>query len=241
MKGIKDKYAKKWGLADDQWQEMSFTIVNPTGVDTTIDFFDPQRANTLNYPTTPTNGELYITGDTNINFAVRDAFNSPFWVDRMYFYANNRRNFNQTFFKLTKDANGNFCEEPITPNLSVSTMQFQSGIGMVKYPNKSLILGINQWFKGLFIRANSNITIIFVYQQLEKSYLLSSSKNADLYPHKDFDDSVNRRNPIQKFKLEDLNNIMPLNNGEFEITPFSISNFNNMLLNESNKIKNIKE
>jgi hypothetical protein len=34
---------------------------------------------------------------------------------------------------------------------------------------------------------------------------------------------------------------MPLNNGEFEITPFSISNFNNILLNQSNKINNIKE
>jgi YVTN family beta-propeller protein len=192
-------------------------------------FFQPQTAT------------LYITGDTNYNFAVRDGFNNPFWVDRMYFYSQNADNFNQTFFKVTKDANGNFCEECNTPSLSVSMMQFQSGIGMVKYPNKSLVLGINQWFKDLLIKAQSQITMIFVYQQLEKSYLLSASKNADLYFNKGFDDSVNRRNPIQKFKLEDLNNIMPLNNGEFEITPFSVSNFNNILLNQSNKINSIKE
>lgn len=184
---------------------------------------------------------LYITGDTNYNFAVRDGFNSPFWVDRIYFYSQNTLNFNQTFFKVTKDANGNFEEEPNVPSLSVSMMQFQSGIGMVRYPNKSLVLGINQWFRNLLIKANSQLTIIFVYQQLEKSYLLSASKNADLYVDRDFDDSVNRKNPIQKFKLEDLNNIMPLNNGDYEIVPFSISNFNNILLNESKKLKDVSK
>lgn len=192
-------------------------------------FFQPQTAT------------LYITGDTNYNFAVRDGFNSPFWVDRLYFYSQNVPNFNQTFFKVTKDANGNFEEEPNVPSLSVSMMQFQSGIGMVKYPNKSLVLGINQWFKNILIKAQSQLTIIFVYQQLEKSYLLSSSKNADLYLNRDFDDSVNRRNPIQKFKLEDLKDIMPLNNGDYEIVPFSISNFNNMLLKESNKLKDVSK
>lgn len=199
---------------------------------------DLQDVNVFFQPQTAT---LYITGDSNYNFVVRDGFNSPYWVDRMYFYSQNVPNFNQTFFKVTKDANGNFEEEPNVPSLSVSTMQFQSGIGIVKYPNKSLVLGINQWFKGLLIKAQSQITIIFVYQQLEKSYLLSASKNADLYIDRDFDDSVNRRNPIQKFKLEDLNDIMPLNNGDYEIVPFSISNFNNILLNESNKLKDVSK
>jgi len=170
----------------------------------------------------------YIGGSTNYNFFVRNGLYNPYWVRRIYYYSDNSVNFNQTFFQTTKDANGNQCFEPKTPSLSVGTMQFQNGIGMLDFPIEDgkapLILGINQWFTGLRVEPNSNIKIILIYQEIDKSKLLSSIADDN------FDDFVNKFNQPQKVSERQVleNNIMPLN--AESVKPFDLGDFNQLLL-----------
>jgi hypothetical protein len=184
--------------------------------------------NTLLPPTA-----FYIGGDSNINQIVRDGFYSPYWIRRLYFYSSNTTNFNQNFFLLTKDANGNLCESPQVPSLSVATLQFQAGIGLVDYPNKEFILGINQWYKELKVVANSELSMILVYQQIEKSDLLSYiDKEGKGVGSMTYDGLANVK--TQKYNLNQLDYIMPVNAfvlPKETITPISVQEINNILSN----------
>jgi hypothetical protein len=184
---------------------------------------------------------LYISGDSDINQIVRDGFYSPYWIRRLYFYSSNTENFNQNFFLLTKDANGNLCEVPQVPSLSVATAQFQAGIGMVDYPNKEFILGINQWLKELKVVANSELSLILVYQQLEKSDLLSYiEKEGKGVGSMTYDGVTNTQSP--KYNLEQLNFIMPVNAlvlpKDETITPVSVQELNTTI---SKAMKNLSD
>jgi hypothetical protein len=187
-----------------------------------------QGVNTLLPPTA-----FYIGGDSNINQIVRDGFYSPYWIRRLYFYSSNTTNFNQNFFLLTKDANGNLCESPQVPSLSVATLQFQAGIGLVDYPNKEFILGINQWYKELKVVANSELSMILVYQQIEKSDLLSYIDRAGKgVGSMTYDGLANVQ--TQKYNLNQLDYIMPVNAfvlPKETITPISVQEINNILSN----------
>lgn len=213
-----------------QTQKIVNFAYSPTTNNIYISTFQPiQGQNTL-LPQTA----FYISGDSDINQIVRDGFYSPYWIRRLYLYSSNTQNFNQNFFLLTKDANGNFCEVPQVPSLSVSTMQFQSGIGMVDYPNKDFILGINQWLKELKIVANSELSLILVYQQLEKSDLLSYiDKTGRGIGASDIKSITNQ--DVPKYNLEELNFIMPVNAlvlpKDEIITPLNVQELNNILSN----------
>jgi hypothetical protein len=177
---------------------------------------------------------FYISGDSNINQIVRDGFYSPYWIRRLYFYSSNTQNFNQNFFLLTKDANGNLCEFPQVPSLSVATLQFQAGIGLVDYPNKEFILGINQWYKELKVVANSELSMILVYQQIEKSDLLSYIDKAGKgVGSMTYDGLANVQ--AQKYNLNQLDYIMPVNAlvlpKDEIITPLNVQELNNILSN----------
>jgi hypothetical protein len=209
-------------------------IVNITYSPTTNNlYFSTQQPieglNTLLPPTA-----FYISGDSDINQIVRDGFYSPYWIRRLYFYSSNTQNFNQNFFLLTKDANGNLCEFPQVPSLSVATLQFQAGIGLVDYPNKEFILGINQWYKELKVVANSELSLILVYQQLEKSDLLSYiDKTGRGIGASDIKSITNQ--DVPKYNLEQLNFIMPVNAlvlpKDEIITPLNVQELNNILSN----------
>lgn len=213
-----------------QTQNIVNFAYSPTTNNIYISTFQPiQGQNTLLPPT-----GFYISGDSNINQIVRDGFYSPYWIRRLYFYSNNTSNFNQNFFLLTKDANGNLCEVPQVPSLSVATLQFQSGIGLVDYPNKDFILGINQWLKELKVVANSDLTMILIYQQLQKSDLLSYIDKAGKgVGSMTYDGLANVE--VQKFSLNELDSIMPANAlvlPKDTITPVSAKEINNILSNE---------
>jgi hypothetical protein len=217
------KRGVSFSLRDKEWDIMAFTFTNPTPIASTIEPFNPQLANTVNFPTTPIALAPYVIGDSDYNLVVRDGFNSPYWIRRAYFFSQDTANFNQTFYHIYKDANGNEYNVPQTPSLSVGTMQFQSGIGQLDYEDKQTVFGINQWYTNVRLSPFSDLTMIFMYQQLDKSQLLSGI-STEL-----FDDSVNRFNTIQKFSLEDIkrNDIMPLN--AQAITPVDIVGLNAVL------------
>ncbi|MCZ2140844.1 MAG: hypothetical protein LC096_05575, partial [Bacteroidia bacterium] len=174
---------------------------------------------------------LYITGSggSSYNDDVRDFFNNPAWVKKIFIYSDSNANFFQIYNRLWKDANGKEIKYPLNAGISVSTQQFQSRIGVLDFSdNDKLILGINQWLEGLVLEPNSNYTMILAFQQIKKSDLLTNitpdGRNID-----DLAESVNRINPLKKYSMNDLNRIMPLNSGEFSVQPLNISDFNQAL------------
>jgi len=122
----------------------------------------------------PTSG-LYITGSADYNDTVRDFFNSPAWVRRIYIYSQNQQDFGRVINHVYKDANGNILKLPIFASLSVGVNQFQSGYGQVDFPRKNCVLGINQWFENVLIEANSSISFLLIYKQIEKVKLLTGT------------------------------------------------------------------
>lgn len=217
-----------------QTQNIVNFAYSPTTNNIYISTFQPiQGQNTLLPPT----GFYISTKNERITISqvVRDGFYSPYWIRRLYFYSNNTSNFNQNFFLLTKDANGNLCEVPQVPNLSVATLQFQSGIGLVDYPNKEFILGINQWYKEIKVVANSDLTMILVYQQIQKSNLLSYIEKVGYGVNSTtYDGLANVQ--VQNFNLNQLDYIMPANAlvlPKDTITPVSAKEINNILSNTS--------
>ncbi|MBK7363005.1 MAG: hypothetical protein IPJ01_11975 [Micavibrio sp.] len=173
---------------------------------------------------------LYISGSgaSSYNNDVRDFFYNPAWVRKMFIYSDNNANFFQIYNRIWKDANGEIMKYPLNAGISVSTQQFQNKIGVIDFPDDDkLILGINQWLEGLVLEPNSNYTIIIAFQQLEKSDLLT---NVTIEA-----DSVNEINPLKTYSMKDLDRIMPLNNGNF-IEPFSISGFNQALIEASKSV-----
>jgi DNA-binding beta-propeller fold protein YncE len=223
-----------------QTQNIVNFAYSPTTNNIYISTFQPiQGQNTLLPPT----GFYISTKNERITISqvVRDGFYSPYWIRRLYFYSNNTSNFNQNFFLLTKDANGNLCEVPQVPNLSVATVQFQAGIGLVDYPNKEFILGINQWYKEIKVVANSDLTMILVYQQIQKSNLLSYiDKVGKGVNSTTYDGLANVE--IQKFNLNQLDYIMPANAlvlPKDTITPVNVQEINSTisksLTNSSNE------
>lgn len=183
---------------------------------------------------TPLSSTLfYVGGSTDYNFFVRDGFVNPYWIRRIYFYSSNPDNFNQTFFLISKDANGNECYEPKTPSLSVATMQYQAGFGMLDFELKDgkapFIIGVNQWLTNVTLQPNSQIKMVILYQQMDKTKLLTSENNVNLLS------DVNEINQPMKFSEAEIlqNRVMPLNSQE--VKPFDLGAFNETLL------KNMKE
>jgi len=124
--------------------------------------------------------------------------------------------------------------------LSVATVQFQAGIGLVDYPNKEFILGINQWYKEIKVVANSDLTMILVYQQIQKSDLLSYiDKVGQGVNSTTYDGLANVE--IQKFNLNQLDYIMPANAlvlPKDTITPVNVQEINSTI---SKSLTNLKE
>jgi hypothetical protein len=181
---------------------------------------------------------LYISGSgsSSYNDDVRDFFNNPAWVKKIFVYSDNNANFFQIYNRLWKDANGKEIKYPLNAGISVSTQQFQSRIGVLDFTDDDkLILGINQWLEGLVLEPNSNYTMILAFQQIKKSDLLTNIM-PDGRKIDDLAESVNQTNPLRTYSMKDLNRVMPLNSGEFSVQPLNISDFNQVLIEESNRI-----
>lgn len=116
---------------------------------------------------------FYIDGSSQYNYTVRDFFNAPAWVRRIYVYSKTEENLRQVITHLYKDANGVECQMPRIPILSVGVNQFQNWIAEIDFPNKECVFGINQWFQNVFVKANSELGFLLIYKQIDKSELLS--------------------------------------------------------------------
>ena len=231
MEDLKKKYFELYDLNDD-WSVAQFSFVNPTGLDVTLNIFDPTIL--FEYPTKSALIGLppvfYISGSTNYNNFIRDILNSPAWVRRIVFYSNTDVNFNQVLNQTYTDANGIQVNVPRIPSLSIGISQFQTGIGMVDFKDDNFVLGINEFFSNFFVGANSQITLILIYNQIEKSSLLSDKtklmSTLDLVPE-----------PVQVVGHKDLENGIPfdyiptisekayMNKGKNLIKPFDFVHF----------------
>jgi hypothetical protein len=176
MLQIKKDVAKSYGL-DGDWDELLFTAYNQTPNDVFFNFFDPLVVQQSNVPTTPLSGFYISTSNSsdNYNVAVRDFLYSPCWTRRIYVYSRTEQNLNQVITHVYKDANGMECQIPRFPSLSVGVNQFQGWIAQIDFPNNEAIFGINQWFKNVLIKGNSELGLLLIYQQIDKSKMLSVS------------------------------------------------------------------
>lgn len=173
MAQISQDVEKLYDLEGD-WDEVIFTCHNPTSSPVLIDLFSPILAYQVNIPNGPQFPPVfYIDGSAEYNYTVRDFFNAPAWVRRIYVYSKNEVNLKQVITHLYKDANGVECQIPRIPSLSVGINQFQNWIAELDFPNKECVFGINQWFQNVLISANSDIGFLLIYKQIDKSELLS--------------------------------------------------------------------
>ena len=162
----------------------------------------------------------YIGGSFDYNAFIQDVINNPVGVDRMVIVSQNNGNFNQVLNVVYKDANGIETQNPFIPSLSVGISQFQSGIGKVDFPNSELVLGVNQYLSNFLVKANSEVKVLLIYKQLEKSKLLSDKKGM-------FGRLEIKCNPIQTLKPNsdapfDYFPIIPIIPTKPSIRPFSI-------------------
>lgn len=165
---------QKYDLEGD-WDEVIFTLHNPTGVDVFFDLFSPMVSYQANIPSAPPT--FYIDGSSGYNTSVRDFFNAPAWVRRIYIYSKNEQNFNQIITHVYKDANGNEVNIPRIPNISVGINQFQGWIGQLDFLNYETVFGINQWYQRVLIKAFSDISFLLIYKQIDKYKILTTLGN----------------------------------------------------------------
>lgn len=142
---------------------------------------------------------FWIDGSAGYNFTVRDFFNSPAWVRRIYIYSKTEENFKQVINHIYKDANGIECQIPLIPSISVGINQFQGWIAQLDFPNHEAIFGINQWFQNVFIKKHSELTMLLIYKQIEKSKLLANIGVPTV-----FDDKNIMPNKLRKWSERDL-------------------------------------
>lgn len=193
---LKKSVGEKYGIEEGEYDEMIFTLYNPTPTPVLFNLFQPFVTQQYNVPNSP-NGYIqpptvfgtppppplpppitpvfWIEGSEDYNETVRDLVYSPAWVKRIYIYSKDTLNFNQVLRHLYKDANGNRRIVPRFPSLSVGVNQFQDGFGQLNFDNLDCILGVNQWFREVFIAPNSDITFLLIYNQIDKSNMLSQS------------------------------------------------------------------
>lgn len=188
--------------------DATITLPNGSGERAKIAYYPPTNRMFMNYgfPISG-NGQYYqfnqscspifwIDGSAGYNFTVRDFFNNPAWVRRIYIYSKTQENFKQVINHIYKDANGIECQIPLIPSMSVGVNQFQGWIAQLDFPNHEAIFGINQWFQNVLIKNNSELTMLLIYKQIEKSKLLSMRENIG-----DFDACPNR---LRKWSETDL-------------------------------------
>jgi hypothetical protein len=195
---LKKSVGERYGL-DGEFDEMIFTLYNPTTTGVYFDLFKPFEAQQVNIPNSPygyiqppitfptpaltplpppVTPVFWIDGSEDYNETVRDLVYSPAWVRRIYIYSQSQSNFNQVINHLYKDANGNRRIVPRFPSLSVGINQFQGWIGQLNFDDDDrveCVLGINQWFRQVYIAPNSDITFLLIYNQIDKSKILSDS------------------------------------------------------------------
>jgi hypothetical protein len=153
-----------------------------------IEFYPPNNQMLYNinvlFPVTKSNlvgvislapPNFWIDGSVEYNDTVRDFFNSPAWVRRIYFYSKTKENLYQVIQHIYKDANGIECNFPRIPSLSIGINQFQDWIGELDFPTNECIFGINQWFQNVLVKSNSELGMLLIYKQIEKVKLLGGS------------------------------------------------------------------
>ncbi len=116
---------------------------------------------------------FWINGSSSeYNKFLRDIVNSPAWTTRIVFYSQANENIRQVIYHTYKNPNGLIITIPLLPNLSISPYQFQGGIRKLDFPDNSLILGTTEWFSDFLVKANTQINLVLIYQQIDKSSLL---------------------------------------------------------------------
>ena len=145
------------------------------------------------------NLKFWIDGSAGYNFSVRDFFTNPCWVRRIYIFSKDENNFKQVINHLYKDANGHEFQIPLIPSLSVGINQFQGWIAELDFPNNEVVFGINQWFKDVLIEKRSELTMLLIYKQIDKSAMISSVglKTA-------WDETSKYNNTLRKWSERDL-------------------------------------
>lgn len=175
MLGVSDEFLKRWDI-DDDWNIVQYNCINPTSSDVYFNLFDPNIL--YNVPDAPPS--FFIRGSSNYNQDLRDYRNSPAWIRRVEVYSHNQENLNQVINHTYKDANGNEMNIPRIPSLSIGVNQYQGWRAELDFKgNADMVLGINQWFTNLFIKAHSQIGFIFIYNQLQLTKLLSKKSFVD--------------------------------------------------------------
>jgi len=190
---------KKYDLEGD-WDELIFTLHNPTAIDVFFDLFSPMVSYQANIPDVPPT--FYIDGSSGYNMTVRDFFNAPAWVRRIYIYSHNEANFNQIITHVYKDANGNEVNIPRIPNISVGVNQFQGWIGQLDFDNYETVFGINQWYQRVLIKAFSDISFLLIYKQIDKYKILTTLGN--LNPNILGANFEEAKNSVRKWSERDL-------------------------------------
>ena len=246
MGTISKKDAILYGI-DGDWSITEFDFVNNRLTDVVFDAFDP---NTLVTFSTVFTGapDFFILGSTDYNYWLRDTLYSPALIRRIIFYSNNARNFNQVVNHTYKDATGLRVNSPLIPSLSVGMNQFQSGIGMLDFPTNEMILGVNEWLSNFLVRRQSQIKLILVYKQIDKSNLLTNKVKLTSI----MDTNIQ---PVQLVSEKDLELTSTMNLFEYVpiisektylfndkknknlISPFDLNSFNGLF--EQKKVKNL--
>jgi YVTN family beta-propeller protein len=123
----------------------------------------------------------YIGGSDNYNTFVRDVMNNPMSVKDIMFYSNTPANLNQVIYTTKKDANGIAVYEPQIPSLSINVGQFQASIAKLDFGDKGFTLDTNSSLSNFTVAPKSEVKLILVQQQIERSALLPQlTDNSDL-------------------------------------------------------------
>lgn len=215
---------------DGDWEQFLVILHNPTPNDIFFNLFDPLVVQQTNIPDTPPS--FYITASANYNDSVRDFFNSPAWVRRIYVGSQTRDNLYQSIQHIYKDANGTECIIPRIPSLSIGINQFQGWIGQLDFEKEITVFGINQYFQNVLIKSNSQVGFLLIYKQIQKVNILSvgsPDKSKNICSKLDFEPNKIQRWSKKKLSIWDYSKYTPYKQNMFEgltedvVRPFDFS------------------
>lgn len=145
---------------------------------------------------------FYIVGSVEYNQTVRDFFNSPAWIRRIYFYSQTKENLYQVIQHIYKDANGIECNIPRIPSLSIGINQFQGWIAELDFKGDECVFGINQFFQDVLVKSGTELGMLLIYKQIEKIKLLGA--NTGMLDKTICDEYASCPNKLRKWSEKDL-------------------------------------
>lgn len=120
--------------------------------------------------------DFYIVGtNENYNQYVRSLWNEPQMLRQLTLFVQSTTQFNYPLTIFRQTVNGLTNAHPKFPNLSVDRNQYQPLMGVIDFVPNEVLLDGNTMISQYTIEANSQVTMLIYYKQIDLTNLFTNS------------------------------------------------------------------